>query len=242
MSSISSIFPFVNSTTADASDVNDVFYHIAQGTRLPMGGNDLDYTTGVYDLGSSTYRWNDLYCEDINISGSLTTSDKNIYSLIAETTLTSATSRIEFTGLNGDSCGEYIILCRSISDTATSAGISYLHFNGDSATNYGYQRIAAISTTVSAARNTSYSGIQVVGTALGKIDYSIIKVYTNSGYERTVLQDILQRGSSTTIGVFGSWSWIWNNTSDTITSMQFENSNGDAIFSTGTTIQIWGRK
>jgi len=48
---------FVNSTTADASEVNDNFYHTRQGDLLPMGNASMQYTSGGYDLGSSTYTW-----------------------------------------------------------------------------------------------------------------------------------------------------------------------------------------
>ena len=48
---------FVNSTTADASEVNDNFYHTRQGDLLPMGNASMQYTSGGYDLGSSAYTW-----------------------------------------------------------------------------------------------------------------------------------------------------------------------------------------
>jgi len=54
---------FVNSTTADADEVNDNFYHIRQGNLLPMGNASMEYTTSAYDLGSSTYTWDTLHVD-----------------------------------------------------------------------------------------------------------------------------------------------------------------------------------
>lgn len=66
---------FQNSTTVDASDSNDNFYHIAQGSISPMDGTLLGNTTGVLDLGSSSYRWNNIYVNSI-VTSDLVTNDK----------------------------------------------------------------------------------------------------------------------------------------------------------------------
>src|SRR3990167_2763300 len=56
-----------NSTTADASEVNNNFYWVRQGTLAPLGGASLQYTDATFDLGgtpsgtSSTYRWRDAH-------------------------------------------------------------------------------------------------------------------------------------------------------------------------------------
>ena len=60
-----------NSYTAWANQINDNFYHIAQGDRIPRGGNSLTATDAAYDLGSSTGAWNNLFCNTLNINNPL---------------------------------------------------------------------------------------------------------------------------------------------------------------------------
>ncbi|MDY6888129.1 MAG: hypothetical protein SVV88_10915, partial [Pseudomonadota bacterium] len=60
-----SLTTFVSSTLTDAIEINDNFKHVGQGNLLPMGGSGLDNTTSVYDLGSSTYKWNNLFVNNI---------------------------------------------------------------------------------------------------------------------------------------------------------------------------------
>jgi len=91
-----------NSTTADATDINNNFYHVAQGDRLPMGGDLLISTDSVYDLGSSSATWNNVFCDTLNINSPvsvaryadsvrrgyyITNTSNNIWNLIDETTV-----------------------------------------------------------------------------------------------------------------------------------------------------------
>jgi hypothetical protein len=55
----------VDGITADADELMSDFYHVAQGDLLPRGGTTFTPTTGVYDLGSSAYRWNRMYVNEI---------------------------------------------------------------------------------------------------------------------------------------------------------------------------------
>ena len=61
----------VNSETTDAPDMNDNFQEVGSGSRLPtlINTSGAVNTTGVYDLGTTTARWNNLYCVDIDFSG-----------------------------------------------------------------------------------------------------------------------------------------------------------------------------
>jgi len=57
----------VNSTTADATVVNDDLYWVRQGNLIPMAGASMGYTDAAHDLGgtpsgtSSTIRWRDAH-------------------------------------------------------------------------------------------------------------------------------------------------------------------------------------
>ena len=57
------------STTAFSNKVNDNFYHIADGTFYPREGTSLTavslVTASAYNLGSSSYEWNNLFCNNL---------------------------------------------------------------------------------------------------------------------------------------------------------------------------------
>ena len=120
---------FYDNTTADASDTNDNYYHIGQGSRNPMGSSVLTPTTGVYDLGSDTYKWNNIYTD--NIVNDYFDSNGMTWRFIAKSTINTATSRIEIDGLSGvtvDNRQEYLFKYMFITETSTATEIK-LHFN-----------------------------------------------------------------------------------------------------------------
>lgn len=55
----------VDGVTADADELMTDFYHVAQGDLLPRVSGSFVATSGAYDLGSSAYRWNKLYVNEI---------------------------------------------------------------------------------------------------------------------------------------------------------------------------------
>lgn len=63
-----------NGQLTDAIQVNNNFYHIRQGSLLPMGAATMASTTGVYDLGSISYQWNNLYAKAIPAGHTFTVS------------------------------------------------------------------------------------------------------------------------------------------------------------------------
>lgn len=54
-----------NGTIADASEVDNNFYHVRQGSLVPLGSASMVGTSGVYDIGSATYKWKSLYVTEI---------------------------------------------------------------------------------------------------------------------------------------------------------------------------------
>jgi len=147
----------VNSTTIDAPSVNNNFYHVALGSILPLGGSGMEATTGVYDIGSSTYRWNNIYATNVNLSGSmtvsgnvtvnnltvsgtLTVSGNQFWRVLAIAEITSATDTIEFTGLSN---GQYMFYAYSYK-TITVSNDCFMTFNGDTGSSYTYYEINGI--------------------------------------------------------------------------------------------------
>jgi hypothetical protein len=224
-----------NGDITDASQINDNFYHVAQGSRLPMGGVSLAATTLTYDLGTTTAYWNNLYCNTIYCN-SITTANKSLWTLVSEVTLTATASSIEFTGLNGDTDKEYkIFIVSNINNTLGAAG--FLILNGDSTTNnYGYQNLAAVNTVVSASRGTSQSGFYFSDL---KVAFGIINLYAKTGLPRMSIMNNINDVQSTTIYSLNNISNVWNNTTSTVTTLKFYMSS--YYFLAGTHIELWKR-
>lgn len=226
----------LNSTTADASDVNDNFYHVAQGSRLPMGGNSLAYTNGAYDLGSASYKWNNLYCNNINVTGNLANTWNKIYS----DELASNTTRIEISGLDGDTDINYYLICRFKSPNTTCT--YYLTFNGDSSATYGYYRIeGSASSAVYAYRANSQTGIYIgynnAITTTSDTTFSNTWIYGKSGFKKPALTNMMISTSETHVGNIMMYAQVWNNTG-TITSIQIYSSEASGI-QIGSFIELW---
>ena len=126
---------FVSGTTAYATEVMENFYWVGRGTRLPYGGASLEATTAVYNLGTTTARWNNVYCHNIDISGTIT-STTEIQGKIAGYLASGAVSRVEITGLNGNDVNSWQIFCFWYSDTVTTYK---MHINGDSSAAYAFR-------------------------------------------------------------------------------------------------------
>jgi hypothetical protein len=220
--------------TGSATDLNNDYYHVGQGSLAPRGNASLELTTGVYDLGSSAASWNNAYINTINLGSGTVNRCMN---MIAEVTLTATASSIEFTGLNGETDVIYEINFDLYGYATQSA---YLFLNSDSTTNqYGYQQLYAISTTVGSVRSTSIGGIWVGRTGIN----TTTALYSKSNlifFANNISKLILSKNSDS-IGWTNVFSviyfgYVWNN-SATLTSMKFI-----GYFNPGTHIEIWGKR
>ena len=219
--------------TISADDFNNNYYHVGQGHLTPKSGTLLEETTGLYDLGSNAYRWNDVHIQNIELqSGGEIPKCMHI---IAEVTLTATASSIEFTGLNGETDKIYEIIC-NLKGYAT--GSTALIFNSDSATNYGYQLIYVLGTTITAARNNAsniFLGWLFLNTTTGQYIKNHIICYANNNI-KLILQKDADSIGDTYIRAQHIYGQVWNN-SETLTSMKF---NGH--FSPNTHIEIWAKR
>jgi hypothetical protein len=216
---------FTDGTTASADEVNDNFYALFQGDRLPMtitAGGTLTAASAAGNIGSATYPWNNLYCGNIYVN-SLSVTTPYMFSLKAQVTCTTTTSAISFTGLNGDSA-EIIKIDANMPDHGMGY-IKIFYINGDSATNYYQQNLQYY---------TSSIGTSVIGTTTGiNVQSGFITIYSKTGKERIVLYDVSWVETTNTALHAAA---IWNNTASTLTSLKF---TGADEYSTGTTFKIW---
>src|SRR3990167_394347 len=231
---------FTKNTTISAAEITGNFDHIGAGDMLPRGGTSLSPTTGVYNIGSDSFKWNDVFATNINITGELS----QCINLIAETTLSVTASNIEFTGLNGDT--DVIYLIRAYIVATTTALEIYAIFNNYSATaSYGWQYLIGYGTAVGAGRFTTWDGISLTytgsDTTTSNLAYSESIIYAKTGNERLVIVESIDMCDATYIGRIVVKGAIWNNTTSTITSLKILNSGG-VNFAAGTNIQLWAKR
>ena len=221
--------------TVSATDFDNNFKHVGQGDLLPRGGTLLETTDGAYDLGSDSYKWNNVHVQNLEIqSGG---EVQHCMNLIAETTLTATASSIEFTGLNGETDEIYEIIC-NIKGYAT--GTMWMYLNSDSqANNYGFQQYYAYGISIGVSRNLSVTAVRIgfVGydTTTSLYNKNKMIIYANNSI-KLFLGEINNNIGDTYIYSCQKWASVWNN-SGTLTSMKFTGS-----FDPDTNVQIWSKR
>lgn len=136
-----------------------------------------------------------------------------------------------FIDLNGDADIEYKLVSRIVSG-GTSATF-YLRPNNDSGSNYGYQQMAAVNTTIAPDAATSYTGYPLVYNTSnsGELLFNEAILYAQTGASRVVLMRGANKISTTTVSDLNLLGGYWNNTADNITSLAITSNvtNGLAI-------------
>lgn len=220
---------FEKGHTISADDFNNNYYHAAQEDMLPLGGASLETTDSVYDLGSASYKWDNVHIQNLELQAD--GEAENCLNLIAEITLTTTATTIEITGLNGETDIFYEII--SIFANYTESAIA-LYANGDSASNYGWQQMQSYTTSVTAHNSSPTARIVVSDSLVDGRSKSNLSVHgagssklflIKTGYRMELANKVWR--------YFGS---VWNN-SDTLTSFKLT-----TFFDVGTNIQIWSRR
>lgn len=131
---------------------------------------------------------------------------------------TSKITSLLIDGLDGNTDEEYRLICRFISGSASSIN---LRINNDSGNNYSKQRVYGENATVGATLDTGDSSMQYIGYIDGadKMVYCDLLLYTKSGYIRTAMSKHSFSISTTTVTSIWKNGYVWNNTTDNITSL-----------------------
>lgn len=151
----------------------------------------------------------------------------------------SAITSYTISSLDGNANEEYRIISRLVAGAASCT--YYLRPNGDAGTNYGYQQMAGINTTLAADRNT-YSGFPLVYNtpSTGEISFSTTELYAKSGYIRTALIQGSNDIATTVVTDIWLCGASWNNTADNITSLVVACNQTGGI-GIGSTFIIYGK-
>ena len=150
---------------------------------------------------------------------------------VYEDTLASAQTSITISDLDGNTDVMYRLVVRQILG-ASNTGIN-LRINNDSTADiYGFQRLMAHNTTISASRNTeSGMNLYYTGTgSVGNIHFLDVNLYAKSGYVRTLLTSTIEQVSGTTVDGIILKPYSWNNIVDNVVSLViYSNTNGLGI-------------
>lgn len=221
-------------TTISASAVNDNFYHGACGNWMPLGGSSLAQTTGVYNIGSDNYKWNNAYINNLYVSNVEVESLNDAWNLISSYDINeqnSATSLIEFS-INGETYDRVMIsiyapnhdskiymYCNSRTST-TYYGMSYLLFEGSTITAYN-----AVDVLPFVSLSCGSSGDSIYTTIHGNLKAGIYRSFQ----AKTVLCDDSEIYAMALLDI------AYISSTDTITALKFA-----GTFNTGASIKIWG--
>jgi hypothetical protein len=213
---------FASFTTVSAAEMNANFQWVGGSHWLPRGGASLASTTGVYDLGSTVHKWDNIYTNNINVSGQSCTG---FWNLVAQVTLSTTATSIEFTGLDKD-----IYMIEGIILSVQSIGTSLLammRFNYDSGTNYGAKYRIMSNTSLelyqtSSAQDIDLGWLYTPATSTNKQLVFNAIIYTKTGSERLCIINSIDSVNNFSSGrkIYGGG--IWNNTTDTLTSIHLK--------------------
>lgn len=168
--------------------------------------------------------------------------------LIYENDVTTTTSSIVVSGLNGDSDLEYMIFTKFVGATAGS-GDFQIELNGDSTNaNYIVHNMSAVNGSAPSGTLSSPgsgAGLAINGTGgssltAGTIFVSKLLLFAKTGTRRIALYE-MGKTLNTSESIIASGSLWWNNTSSNITDMRFFYTNGNGI-GAGSRIEIWTKR
>jgi hypothetical protein len=167
--------------------------------------------------------------------------------LIYETDVTSATTSVNITGLDGNSDVTYEIVYRIISNGGTGANDYFLRLNNDSGNNYTYTQIVShqgLSTTVNQSGNATWNRLPLSSTAGGSSSGSVhlgkSLLYAKSGYTRSLIDTSARQQASGQYFTQVGYS-TWTDTGQNITSIQFSSTESNTI-GAGSRIEVWARR
>lgn len=227
---------FSTGALSDATKMNDNFYYAWDGNRLPLSGNastTLTAADNTWDLGSSDFRWADVYCNNLYISGTVTSY--HVFGKIYETVLSTASYEFEITGLNGDNYSQIIINMRAYTSCAIGVQVNGYSLQASHSIR-GIQNLAAAgSNTVTVYQNYATAptmSLDLFGSMLIYPESGKHKVFRFTNSRQDECGDVFSRYESA-IAV--------STDTNTLTTLNLINMSGIGHpLATGTVITIYG--
>ncbi len=163
--------------------------------------------------------------------------------LIYETDVTSATTSVNITGLDGDNDLDYIVITRIVNGNPNMD--YFLQLNSDTNSgNYGKRAMAHTDGTAY-INNFSNSEMGLYAGGHGSagsngISFSKLEIYAKSGTMRFSIYRSGHFTSTTSWSNHAGYGW-WTNTASNITSMTLTTNVANAI-GAGSHIEVWARR
>jgi hypothetical protein len=155
---------------------------------------------------------------------------------VGSSVLGSAATTVNFTGLDGD---RDVLYYMSIAAKGGSASETHMSTTLNGSNAYGYQRIQAINTTVSGERSTQTAMYSSFDT-LANTEYRHVGLllFAKKGFIRPSIIWSADAISGTTVTYINSIGWSWNNTADTLTSIENVASQANG-FAAGSQVDLY---
>ena len=222
-----------NQSASDATAANRII--TGTGADMVMASN----SSATLQYDGSAGRW-----RVIGGSGGSGGSGGTVWELIQSTDIATAATSFTFSGLSGDTDGEYMVVARIVGNGSFDYGI---YPNGDTtAANYGLQNTDSLGSSTFASSGTSSGMFIAVTNAAGQLSYGTAILYAKSGFVRTYTATIAGAlsGASASSALFSTGTW--NNTASVITSLLVQANNGSSVVANGlgvgTHLELWAQR
>jgi len=217
-------------STISADDVRGNFEHVGSGHLLPRSGVNLSTTSSSLDLGSQVNEWKTAHVNNLVLPASGTVAQT--WNLVSETVLSEAATSIEVTGLTGNTANVYKFRLVLKINTTTTIGII---LNGDTTASYSLLKLQN-SGSITVYRTTIASSMHDVTYPVGHDVFLDGYLHARTGQPRALEYTSSFISSSPLYSLDAGE--IWNNTTDTLTSLKIFAAIANGL-GTGTTFAIW---
>jgi len=225
--------------TITAEQMNENFTFTASEDLFPRSGVSLSLSSlETFDLGNSDFRWNNVYCNNLDFS-----SMTNSWVLVSQYSLDSATGSIEITGLDGDTDEVYRIFIYTYHASLYGGNHAYIvSFNGVSSGAYGYQEVVVNGGTATPAATTASNHFIMLRTETltSCVTFSEMVLYAKTGAERLYFSNSLNQADTSSAFSISEKFGTFSDATTTITSIKI--STGPDSFDTGTTVLIYAKR
>jgi hypothetical protein len=218
-----------------ANEMNENFKVVGAGDLMPRGGNGMLFTTGVYDIGSTGYKWKTIHVNKLNFTGEI----KETLTLITSTSISSTATSFDVEGLGGYASDTYWKMDYMLHVNTPSSSSFKIYFNQDSANSYYFNN---------AFLDSRETGFSVSGIDFGKLPGSSDTrhdvsfdgfIHTKPGQYRMIVGGGQhQKNTYTSAHYFIAGSWL--DSSSTITSINFRLATGGS-FNPGSKVNLYRR-
>jgi hypothetical protein len=234
----------INSLAAIPYDANDNFLFVAQGSIYPRTGEDLESTTGVYDIGSATKKFNDVY-----ISGQLNYSGTSTYSgswqEMSRYVFSANTSSISI-NVNSDNDKNYKLI-HIFHGNTVSAIYANLYFNGFSVGSGSVYGRGVNNGFISppndkGINDTDDEWIKLVdyyGVNEKFTDLSVVDIYSFGQIKHYTKNSVYTTSFLTTTAVYTNNFTMGRIFVDTISTIKIEYSGSASADNTGTVVVLY---